>query len=63
MPVALAMPRVIIGTIHATATGLGDGEEERRIMPAVERHLAAAEYGHLRGVLPRRLVASAGRSF
>ena len=34
----------------------GDRKEEWRIMPAVERHLAAAEYGRLRSMLERRHV-------
>src|SRR4029077_15922166 len=34
----------------------GDKEKERRIMPAIERHLAAAEHGLFGGVLQRRIV-------
>ena len=37
-----------------------DGKEERRVEPAVERHLAAAEHGLLRGMLERRLIGFRG---
>jgi len=38
----------------------GDREEERRVMPAIERHLAPAEHGLFGGMLQRRLVGPGG---
>ena len=38
----------------------GDQKEKWRVVPAVERHLAAAEHGFLGGMLARRLVGLRG---